>query len=101
MKGSGFIEIDVHGMNRFQAKTYIDSVLKKAGRDVYRIDIVHGYRSGSSLKEMVRKEYRSHPKVKRSILKYHLFLIRLFKYNFFRYYTIKISIIKKSGSNIF
>ena len=65
MKGSGFIEIDVHGMNRFQAKTYIDSVLKKAGKDVYRIDIVHGYRNGSSLKEMVRKEYRSHPKVKR------------------------------------
>ncbi len=62
---SGFIEIDVHGMNRFQAKTYIDSVLKKAGSDVYRIDIVHGYRGGSSLKEMVRKEYRSHPKVKR------------------------------------
>lgn len=65
MKGSSFIEIDVHGMNRFQAKTYIDSVLKKAKSDVYRIDIVHGYRSGSSLKEMVRKEYRSHPKVKR------------------------------------
>lgn len=65
MKGSGFIEIDVHGMNRFQAKTYIDSVLKKAKSDVYRIDIVHGYRSGSSLKEMVRKEYRSHHKVKR------------------------------------
>lgn len=65
MKSSGFIEIDVHGMNRFQAKTYIDSVLKKAGSDVYRIDIVHGYHSGSSLKEMVRKEYRSHPKVKR------------------------------------
>ena len=56
MKGSGFIEIDVHGMNRFQAKTYIDSVLKKAGKDVYRIDIVHGYRSGSSLKEMVRND---------------------------------------------
>ena len=65
MKNSGFIEIDVHGMNRFQAKTYIDSVLKKAGKDVYRIDIVHGYNRGSSLKEMVRKEYRSHPKVKR------------------------------------
>ena len=65
MKNSGFIEIDVHGMNKFQAKTYIDSVLKKAGKDVYRIDIVHGYHRGSSLKEMVRKEYHSHPKVKR------------------------------------
>ncbi|MCJ7855564.1 Smr/MutS family protein [Lachnospiraceae bacterium NSJ-143] len=65
MAGSGFVEIDVHGMNRFQAKTCIDSALKRAGKDVYRIDIIHGFHSGSALKEMVRRDYRCNPKVKR------------------------------------
>ena len=59
------MEIDVHGMNKYQAKTYIDSVLKKAKNDVYRINVVHGFHNGSSLKDMIRKEYRNHPKVKR------------------------------------
>lgn len=62
---SGIIEIDIHEMNRFQAKMLIDSKLKKAKLDVYIIRIVHGYHNGTALKDMVRKEYKGHPKVKR------------------------------------
>lgn len=59
----GIIELDIHGMNTYQAKICIDSNLKKAKKDVYRIRIVHGYNGGSSLKNMVRKEYKKHPKI--------------------------------------
>ncbi len=59
------IEIDIHGMNKVQAKTYIDGVLKKAGKNVFRIEIIHGFHGGSSLRDMVRSTYKNNPKVKR------------------------------------
>lgn len=62
---SGIWELDVHAMNQFQAKTYIDSQLKRAKEDVYIIRIIHGYNRGTALRDMIRKEYRCHPKVKR------------------------------------
>jgi DNA-nicking Smr family endonuclease len=62
---NGIIELDVHQMNKFQAKTYIDSRLKQAKNDVYVIRIIHGYHSGTALRDMIRKEYRRNPKVKR------------------------------------
>lgn len=34
MLQSGIIELDVHSMNRVQAKTYIDSQLKRAKKDI-------------------------------------------------------------------
>ena len=43
---SGIMEIDVHGMNQFQAKTTINAALKKATRGTYIIRIIHGYHNG-------------------------------------------------------
>ena len=56
MLQSGIIELDVHSMNRAQAKTYIDSQLKRAKKDIYQI---------TAIRDMVRKTYRNHPKVVR------------------------------------
>ncbi|MCD2493580.1 Smr/MutS family protein [Lacrimispora sp. NSJ-141] len=61
----GIVEVDIHGMNRFQAKNLIAGRLKRAGGDIYRIRVIHGYHNGTSLKDMVRKEFRGHPKVLR------------------------------------
>ncbi|RDU23340.1 Smr/MutS family protein [Anaerosacchariphilus polymeriproducens] len=62
---TGILEIDIHTMNQFQAKVMIDSSLKKVRADIYRIRIVHGYHGGTVLRDMVRKVYKGHPKVKR------------------------------------
>jgi DNA-nicking Smr family endonuclease len=62
---NGILEIDVHELNKFQAKTYIDSRLKQAANDIYVIRVIHGYRNGTALRDMIRKEYRKNPKVKR------------------------------------
>ncbi len=59
------IEIDIHGMQRKQAKIYIDSILKKVGKNVFRIEIIHGFHGGSALRDMVRSTYKNNPKVKR------------------------------------
>ena len=50
MLQSGIIELDVHSMNRAQAKTYIDSQLKRAKKDIYQIKVIHGYRGGTAIR---------------------------------------------------
>ncbi len=59
------IEIDVHGLNSFQAKTLIDSKIKKS-KGAYRIRVIHGYNNGTALRDMIRNEYGgNHKHVKR------------------------------------
>ncbi len=60
---TGVVELDIHGMTKYQAKLRIDSLLKTIKSNVYRIRIIHGYHSGTELKDMVRKDYRKHPRV--------------------------------------
>ena len=62
---SGVIELDIHGMTKYQAKVLIDSRLNRASLDIYIIRVVHGCHSGTELRDMVRKEYKNHPKIKR------------------------------------
>ena len=62
---SAFDEIDIHGMTQIQAMAAIDARLRRAKGDVYRIRIIHGYHSGTALRDMIRQRYASHPKVKR------------------------------------
>lgn len=59
----GIIELDIHGMTKYQAKLSIDSKLKNADSSVYRIRIIHGYHNGTQLKDMVLKDYRKHKRV--------------------------------------
>ncbi|NLB16944.1 MAG: Smr/MutS family protein [Clostridiales bacterium] len=61
----GVAELDVHGMNKTQAKTAIDARLRKADRSIYRIRVIHGYHGGTAIRELVRKSYKNHPKVLR------------------------------------
>lgn len=60
---SAILEIDVHGMTKYQAKVYIDSLLKKIKQNTYRIRVIHGYQNGTELRDMIRKDYRNNPKV--------------------------------------
>ena len=54
---SGTIRLDIHGMTCTQAQAAIDAALRRAGGSVY-----HG---GTQLREMVRRVYARHPRVKR------------------------------------
>lgn len=50
-------------MNTYQAQIAIDSKLKRARSGIYRIRLIHGYRGGTALRDMIRAQYRAHPKV--------------------------------------
>ena len=62
---SSFQEVDVHGMNKVQAFTAIDAVLRRANGSVYTVRVIHGYHNGTVLRDSIRKHYKDHPKVKR------------------------------------
>lgn len=64
---AGIIEINLHGINCYQAKVRIDSYLKKANGSIYYIRLIHGYHGGNDLKNMIEDQYGHgrHPKVKR------------------------------------
>ena len=59
------IEIDLHGKNAYQAEIAIDAALRRAGAATCRIRVVHGFNSGTALKELVQKRYARHPRVRR------------------------------------
>ena len=61
----GILELDLHGMNTSQAKTAVDAALRRAKGGTYRLRLIHGYRGGTALRDMLRTAYRSHPKVLR------------------------------------
>ena len=61
----GTVTLDLHGMNRIQAKAAIDAAQRRAGPGVYRLELIHGYHGGSALRDMIRETYGRHPKVKR------------------------------------
>ena len=58
MAEQGIVELDLHGMNVAQAKTAIDARLKRCGRGVYRLRLIHGFHGGNAIRDMVRKDYR-------------------------------------------
>ncbi|MFA9422003.1 MAG: hypothetical protein ACERLG_00380 [Sedimentibacter sp.] len=62
---AGIVEVDLHGMNCYQAKICIDSYLKKANASIYYIRLIHGYHGGDDLKNMIEDKYSygKHPKV--------------------------------------
>lgn len=62
----GILELDVHGMTRYQAKILIESRLRRAGAGVYRIRVIHGYHGGTELRDLVRNELSKNAKVLRA-----------------------------------
>ena len=52
-------------MTCWQAQTAIDAALRRAGRSVYRLELVDGCHGGSQVRDVIRGSYGSHPKVSR------------------------------------
>lgn len=57
------MELDLHGKNLFQARTAVMSDLARATAADYRLRIIHGHKQGSAIRDMVRSEFKNHPRV--------------------------------------
>ena len=53
----GILELDLHGKNAYQARIAIDAALRRAGKGIYRIRLIHGFHGGTALRDMIRSEY--------------------------------------------
>ncbi len=62
----GIIEIDLHGLNVEDALRKVNSAVNKADKSVYIVRVIHGYRSGTRIKEAIIDEfsYGRNPRVK-------------------------------------
>ena len=60
------IEIDLHGHTVESARSLITSTLKTLPKDVREVSVIHGYRGGTALRNMVSKY--SNTKIERKIL---------------------------------
>jgi len=62
---SGVQIIDLHGKNTYQTKIAVDAALRRAKGGTYRLRLIHGFHSGTALRDFIRAEYGQHPNVKR------------------------------------
>lgn len=57
------VELDLHGKNAYQAGIAIDAALRRANAATCRIRLIHGYNSGTALRDLIQEKYASHPRV--------------------------------------
>lgn len=60
------MSVDLHGLTREQARERLLYTMRSLPRDVRELTVIHGYRGGTALRDMVRRF--SHPKIERKIL---------------------------------
>ena len=63
----GIVELDLHGMNTSQAQIAIDAALRRAGSGTYRLRLIHGYRGGTAIRDMLWTTYTHRGQVKRLV----------------------------------
>ena len=62
----GVMELDLHGMNTYQAQIAIDAALRRCGR-FSRLRLIHGYRGGTAIRDMLWTVYNKRSQVKRLV----------------------------------
>ena len=62
IKKDEVFELDIHNMNRREAEFYLKLSLNNLSKKYKEVVVVHGYRRGKILLEMVREKF-DHPKV--------------------------------------
>ncbi|MDO4731210.1 MAG: DNA mismatch repair protein MutS [Clostridia bacterium] len=62
-----FIEADIHNMYSDDAKKALERLITDANDDVTQIIVIHGYREGTALQNMVRIKLK-HRRIDRKIL---------------------------------
>ena len=62
---AAILTVDLHGCTVYQARIVIDTHLKRVKPGTYRIRLIHGCHGGTALRDMIRRDYRSHPKILR------------------------------------
>lgn len=72
------VTIDLHDMEILEARYYLDKLFETLSDDIMEVVVIHGYRKGQALLNMVRKDFK-HPRIKQKVIPFNkgitLFLV--------------------------
>lgn len=64
------LEINLHNMQVDEAEYYLDRLITTASDNIKEIVVIHGYKKGQALLNMVRKDFK-HPRLKEKVIPYN------------------------------
>ena len=64
------VEINLHDMQVDEAKYYLEMLLNTAAPNIKQVTVIHGYKKGQALLNMVRKDFK-HPKLGKKVIPYN------------------------------
>lgn len=64
------IVIDLHDMQEQEAKFYLEKAIDTAEEKIKEIVVIHGYRQGQVILNMVRREF-SHKRIEKKVIPYN------------------------------
>lgn len=64
------IILDLHDMQEDEARFYLERAIETAESKVKEIVVIHGYRKGQTILNMVRKEF-NHKKIEKKVVPYN------------------------------
>lgn len=64
------LEINLHNMQVEEAKYFLEKLITTAPENIKEIVVIHGYKKGQALLNMVRKEFK-HTRIKSKVIPYN------------------------------
>lgn len=64
------IELDLHDMQVDEARFYLEQTIEKAEYKIKLIVVVHGYRKGQAILNMVRHEFK-HKRIEKKVIPFN------------------------------
>lgn len=64
------IILDLHDMQEIEAKFYLERTIETAEDKIKEIVVVHGYRKGQTILNMVRKDFK-HKRIEKKVIPYN------------------------------
>ena len=64
------LEIDLHDMQVAEAEYYLDKLITTAPANIKEIIVIHGYKKGQALLNMVRHDFK-HDRIKEKVIPYN------------------------------
>ena len=58
LAGSVLLIVDVHGMNRYEAKRFLCNLINLVNKD-FDLDVIHGFNHGTILRDMLKDDFHN------------------------------------------
>ena len=71
------LEINLHDMQVLEAEYYLDKFITTAPENIKEIVVIHGYKKGQALLNMVRHDFK-HKRIKEKVIPYNKGITLLF-----------------------